>query len=250
MDTSNRTAETNATIEETIHDESPSKRQHMEHLDLTDSRLDEDDDTCPVCAWSATGFARPQQFEQHKKFCRGTQAKIPACQCGKVWRADDGVERHRASCFVCKALENLVGQLKISHFFGVKPAQPQPQLQPLDGDDATASAEPQTQPLDGDDATANAEPERTICQGWKAVEWPQPFWKSYPFQVHRPTEAHRVTQVSWSASSKGFLVSDACKLYYLPGDALCYSRLQAAASRQLPCLAVRPNLTPSSAAGR
>ena len=146
--------------------------------------------------------------------------------CMSVWTAADDVERNRASCFVYKALEPLPGQLKISHFFGVKPAQPQPQLQPLDGDDAIL----------------NAEPERTICQGWKAVEWPQPFCKSYPFQVHRPTEAHRVTQVSWSATTKGFLVSDACKLYYLPGDALCYSQLQAAASRQLPWLAIQPKL--------
>ena len=167
--------------------------------------------------------------------------------CKSVWTAADDVERNRASCYVYKALEPLPGQLKISHFFGVKHAQPKPQLQPLDGDDATASAEPQTQPLDGDDAISNAEPERTICQGWKAVEWPQPFCKSYPFQVHRPTEAHRVTQVSWSATTKGFLVSDACKLYYLPGDALCYSRLQAAASRQLPWLAIQPKLKRSGA---
>ena len=67
MDTSNITAESNATIEETIRDESPSKRQHVEHVDLTDGRLDEVDDTCPVCARSATEFARPQQFELHKK---------------------------------------------------------------------------------------------------------------------------------------------------------------------------------------
>jgi len=100
-----------------------------------------------------TDFAGSQQFEQHKKFCKGTQAKIPPCQCGKVWTAADDVETHRASCFVYKALKPLSGQQKISNFFGVKPAQPQP--------------------LDGDDATASAEPQRTICQGWRAVEWPQ-----------------------------------------------------------------------------
>ena len=72
MDVSISTAKSNGTIEESIHDESPFKRQHV---DLSVSRLLSDDDdgcTCPLCARSATDFAGSQQIEQHKKFCKGT----------------------------------------------------------------------------------------------------------------------------------------------------------------------------------